>query len=142
MFQQQAADSDVGVHDLQVQKGAMVAAGSLVAPNTTVPTGEIWAGNPAKKLRELDAEEAEFILQSAVNYSALARIHAAENAKTTDEIEVSRFIYANLLPVCQSLHIVLPSSGISRLLLLGHLPNACMLHLFCNRLQLVHVGVS
>lgn len=66
----------------------MVAAGSLVAPNTTVPTGEIWAGNPAKKLRDLDAEEAEFILQSAVNYSALARIHAAENAKTTDEIEV------------------------------------------------------
>lgn len=73
---------------LQVQKGAMVAAGSLVAPNTTVPTGEIWAGNPAKKLRDLDAEEAEFIMQSAVNYSALARIHAAENAKTPEEIQV------------------------------------------------------
>ena len=75
---------------VQVQKGAMVAAGSLVAPNTTVPTGEIWAGNPAKKLRDLDAEEAEFILQSAVNYSALARIHAAENAKTMEEVEVRR----------------------------------------------------
>ena len=73
---------------LQVQKGAMVAAGSLVAPNTTVPTGEIWAGNPAKKLRALDPEEADFILQSAVNYSALARIHAAENAKTPEEIQV------------------------------------------------------
>ena len=73
---------------LQVQKGAMVAAGSLVPPNTTVPTGEIWAGNPAKKLRDLDAEEAEFIMQSAVNYSALARIHAAENAKTPEEIQV------------------------------------------------------
>ena len=66
----------------------MVAAGSLVAPNTTVPTGEIWAGNPAKKLRDLDAEEAEFIMQCAVNYSALARIHAAENAKTPEEIQV------------------------------------------------------
>ena len=66
----------------------MVAAGSLVAPNTTVPTGEIWAGNPAKKLRDLDAEEAEFIMQSAVSYSALARIHAAENAKTPEEIQV------------------------------------------------------
>ena len=74
---------------LQVQKGAMVAAGSLVAPNTTVPTGEIWAGNPAKKLRELHAEEAEFIMQSAVNYTALARIHAAENAKTPEEIQVT-----------------------------------------------------
>ena len=74
---------------VQVQKGAMVAAGSLVTLNTTVPTGEIWAGNPARKLRELDTEEAEFILQSAVNYSALARIHAAENAKTHEEVEVS-----------------------------------------------------
>ncbi|KAL3152929.1 hypothetical protein ABBQ38_012232 [Trebouxia sp. C0009 RCD-2024] len=73
-----------------VQKGSMVAAGSLVPPNTTVPTGEIWAGNPARKLRELDAEEAEFILQSAVNYSALARIHAAENAKTHEEIEADK----------------------------------------------------
>lgn len=73
-----------------VQKGAMVAAGSLVAPNTTVPTGEIWAGNPAKKLRDLDAEEAEFIMQSAVNYTALARIHAAENAKTPEEIQIDK----------------------------------------------------
>ena len=67
----------------------MVAAGSLVPPNTTVPTGEIWAGNPARKLRALDADEAEFILQSAADYSALARIHAAENAKTHEEVEVS-----------------------------------------------------
>lgn len=82
---------------VQVQKGSMVAAGSLVPPNTTVPTGEIWAGNPARKLRELDAEEAEFILQSAVNYSALARIHAAENAKTHEEIEVSLILW-HLMP--------------------------------------------
>ena len=80
------------VPHMQVQKGAMVAAGSLVTPNTIVPTGEIWAGNPAKKLRALDAEEADFILQSAVNYSALARIHAAENAKTHEEITVGTLL--------------------------------------------------
>ena len=80
----------------------MVAAGSLVAPNTTVLSGEIWAGNPAKKLRELDAEEAEFIMQSAVNYSALARIHAAENAKTHEEIQVT--------PALVSSHVSLSSA--------------------------------
>lgn len=87
---------------VQVQKGSMVAAGSLVPPNTTVPTGEIWAGNPARKLRELDAEEAEFILQSAVNYSALARIHAAENAKTHEEIEVSWVLDKANNPTCHT----------------------------------------
>ena len=86
---------------MQVQKGAMVAAGSLVAPNTTVPTGEIWAGNPAKKLRDLDAEEAEFIMQSAVNYTALARIHAAENAKTPEEIQVNMITSG----VCRKLNV-------------------------------------
>ncbi len=66
-----------------------MAAGSLVSPGTTVPTGEIWAGNPAKMLRKLDADEREFIKQSAANYALLADIHASENAKTPEEIEVS-----------------------------------------------------
>lgn len=70
-----------------VKKGAIVAAGSLVAPGTTVPSGEVWAGNPARMLRKLDPEEATFIAQSADNYSALATIHAAENAKTFEEVE-------------------------------------------------------
>lgn len=89
----------------------MVAAGSLVAPNTTVPTGEIWAGNPAKKLRDLDAEEAEFILQSAVNYSALARIHAAENAKTVEEIEVGT-LHLYCPDCCLAMCLSLRSAGL------------------------------
>lgn len=73
---------------LQVQKGSILAAGSTLTPKKTVPSGEIWAGNPAKFLRELDEEEANFILQSANNYTALAAVHAAENSKTFTEIEV------------------------------------------------------
>ena len=73
---------------LQVEKGAIVAAGSLVTPGKTVPSGQIWAGSPAKFLRELEEGEADFILQSANNYAALASVHAAENSKTTEEILV------------------------------------------------------
>lgn len=53
-----------------------------------MPSGEIWAGNPAKFLRELDEEEANFILQSANNYTALAGVHAVENSKDFGEVEV------------------------------------------------------
>eukprot|EP00891_Asterochloris_glomerata_P006933 jgi/Astpho2/6933/Aster-01799 len=82
-----AAGRHISCTALQVQKCSIVAAGSLVSPGTTVPTGEIWAGNPAKMLRKLDADEREFIKQSAANYALLADIHASENAKTSEEIE-------------------------------------------------------
>ena len=72
-----------------MQKGSILAAGATLTPKKVVPTGEIWAGNPAKFLRELDEEEASFILQSANNYTALAAVHAAENSKTFYEIEVN-----------------------------------------------------
>lgn len=45
----------------QVCTGAAVAAGSLVSPGTVVPTGEIWAGSPAKFLRKLEESEAAFV---------------------------------------------------------------------------------
>ena len=53
-----------------------------------VPSGEVWAGSPARLLRQLEPEEAGFIAQAAADYAALAAVHAAENAKTTDEIQV------------------------------------------------------
>ncbi|EFH70295.1 hypothetical protein ARALYDRAFT_891497 [Arabidopsis lyrata subsp. lyrata] len=50
-----------------VEKHAMVAAGSLVKQNTRIPSGE-----------------------SAKNYINLAQIHASENSKSFDQIEVER----------------------------------------------------
>ncbi|KAL6511777.1 Gamma carbonic anhydrase 2, mitochondrial [Orobanche gracilis] len=73
-----------------VEKHAMVAAGSLVRQNTRVPFGEVWAGNPAKFLRKLTDEEIAFISQSATNYMNLAKVHAAENSKSFDEIELEK----------------------------------------------------
>jgi gamma-carbonic anhydrase len=74
--------------NLQVQKGAIVAAGAMVPPGKTVPSGEVWGGSPAKFLRRLEADEADFIIKSANTYAALAAVHAAENAKTFEEILV------------------------------------------------------
>ncbi|KAL3603433.1 hypothetical protein D5086_004292 [Populus alba] len=75
-----------------VEKHAMVAAGALVRQNTRIPTGEVWGGNPAKFLRKLTDEEIAFIAQSATNYSNLAQVHAAENAKPFDEIEFEKVL--------------------------------------------------
>lgn len=51
---------------------------------------QVWAGNPAKFLRKLTDEEIEFIAQSATNYINLAKVHAAENDKSFDEIELEK----------------------------------------------------
>ncbi|CAH8389577.1 unnamed protein product [Eruca vesicaria subsp. sativa] len=71
-----------------VEKHAMVAAGSLVRENTRIPSGEVWGGNPAKFMRKLTDEEIAYISKSAENYINLANIHAAENSKSFEEIEV------------------------------------------------------
>lgn len=74
----------------KVCSGAAVGAGSLVVPGTVVPSGEIWAGSPAKLLRKLEDSEAAFIRSAADDYSALAAVHAEENAKSFDEVELDK----------------------------------------------------
>ncbi|KAD3640748.1 hypothetical protein E3N88_29971 [Mikania micrantha] len=64
-----------------VEKNAMVAAGALV-----------WGGNPAKFMRKLTEEEIAFISQSATNYTNLAMVHAAENNKGFQEIELEKLL--------------------------------------------------
>lgn len=51
-----------------VESGGWVAAGALVTPGKKVPKGQIWAGSPAKYLRDLTIEEQAFIGVSAQNY--------------------------------------------------------------------------
>ncbi len=58
-----------------VESNAMVAAAANVTYNKTVPTGELWAGNPAKKLRDMKQEEHDFIPVSADNYVRLAGMY-------------------------------------------------------------------
>lgn len=69
-----------------VQDGSMVAAGSLVAPGTTIPTGELWAGVPAKFKRQMTAAESAFAGKSAANYCELAARHSEENGKSYQQV--------------------------------------------------------
>ena len=59
--------------DLSVmQKGSMLAAGSLLTTKTIVKSGELWGGSPARKMRDLRQEEIDYIQTSADNYALLA----------------------------------------------------------------------
>jgi carbonic anhydrase/acetyltransferase-like protein (isoleucine patch superfamily) len=55
-----------------VESGAMVAAGALVAPGKIVRRGELWAGNPARKLRDLTEKDYAEFRRVVAGYVALA----------------------------------------------------------------------
>jgi hypothetical protein len=59
---------------------------SHATAGVTVPSGQIFAGNPAKLLRAMTAEESAFIDKSAANYALLAQSHAAECAKSYEQL--------------------------------------------------------
>ena len=39
---------------VDIGAGSIVAAGAVVAPNTRIPAGELWAGIPARKIKDVD----------------------------------------------------------------------------------------
>ncbi len=54
-----------------IEHHSMIAAGSVVPPNKHIKPGELWIGNPAKKVRDLtDAQKSE-LEYSARNYVKL-----------------------------------------------------------------------
>lgn len=54
-----------------VKKHAFIGAGALVAPGKVVGEGELWLGNPAKKVRMLSDAEIEGLYYSAGHYVRL-----------------------------------------------------------------------
>ena len=58
--------------DARVETHAMVAAGALVTPGKVVPSGELWAGRPAKRVRDLRPDEIAYIDHLAGHYCRLA----------------------------------------------------------------------
>lgn len=56
-----------------VESQAMVAAGALVTPGKIVRKGELWAGNPARKLRDLTEKDYETFKRIAAGYVTLAK---------------------------------------------------------------------
>jgi carbonic anhydrase/acetyltransferase-like protein (isoleucine patch superfamily) len=55
-----------------VETGAIVGAGAVVPPGKRVPAGEMWAGCPAKKARDVRPEETGYIDRNAAHYCGLA----------------------------------------------------------------------
>ena len=60
-----------------VETGGMLAAGAFLSSRKTVPAGEMWAGMPAKKFRELREGEDKMALMGAGHYVEEARAHRA-----------------------------------------------------------------
>lgn len=58
-----------------VESDAMVAAGAVVTPNKVVKSGELWAGAPAKKMRDMDPDEMARRAKSAPGYAVTAAKH-------------------------------------------------------------------
>ena len=68
--------------DCIVEKGAMVAAGALVTPGKIIKAGEVWAGSPAKKLRDINEKDLEFFAINRERYQRLAQQYKQEQYST------------------------------------------------------------
>lgn len=61
-----------------VASGAMVAAGALVPPGKVITPGQLWAGAPAKPVRELTESDRATMDYVGPSYVELARRYLAE----------------------------------------------------------------
>jgi carbonic anhydrase/acetyltransferase-like protein (isoleucine patch superfamily) len=55
-----------------VEDDAILAAGALLTPGKKIPSGELWAGRPARFVRKLTADEMQHLQWSAQHYVKLA----------------------------------------------------------------------
>jgi carbonic anhydrase/acetyltransferase-like protein (isoleucine patch superfamily) len=60
-----------------VEGDAMLAAGALLTPGKRVPSGQLWAGRPARFVRELGEADIAGMRMGPVHYMELAKRHAA-----------------------------------------------------------------
>jgi carbonic anhydrase/acetyltransferase-like protein (isoleucine patch superfamily) len=50
-----------------IRSGSLIAAGAVVTPGKVVDGG-LWAGTPARKIRDLSEEEKQMLIDNASNY--------------------------------------------------------------------------
>lgn len=58
-----------------VESMGMLAAGALLTPGKRVISGQLWAGRPARFMRDLTQQEKDYILWSAPHYVTLGQEH-------------------------------------------------------------------
>ncbi|HEX8667838.1 MAG TPA: gamma carbonic anhydrase family protein [Allosphingosinicella sp.] len=61
----------------EIESGAMLAAGAMLTPGRRIPAGQLWAGRPAKYVRDLAEEELAAQAEGVAHYVRLAGAHAA-----------------------------------------------------------------
>lgn len=60
-----------------IESEGMLAAGAMLTPGKTIGAGELWIGRPAKKLRDMSAQEIAGNRAGAAHYVQLAKAHKA-----------------------------------------------------------------
>lgn len=61
-----------------VESQAMVAAGALIGPGKRVPSGQLWAGTPARFIRDLKPEEIAKFPKAIARYVELSQGYRAQ----------------------------------------------------------------
>lgn len=62
-----------------IETEAMLAAGAMLTPGKRIPTGQLWAGRPAKYVRDLTREDLSGMRAGVAHYVNLARAHRDAN---------------------------------------------------------------
>jgi carbonic anhydrase/acetyltransferase-like protein (isoleucine patch superfamily) len=61
----------------RIESDAMLAAGAMLTPGKTIPSGQLWAGRPAKYVRDLSEADLAGMRSGVAHYVELAKQHAA-----------------------------------------------------------------
>lgn len=61
-----------------IESKAILAAGTVVPPGRRIPSKQLWAGNPAKYVRDVTDDEVDAMQKQAESYQALAKTHSDE----------------------------------------------------------------
>lgn len=57
--------------DAKMEHHSMLGAGSVLPPGKVIKTGELWVGNPAKKVKDLSQPQMDYLEYSANHYVKL-----------------------------------------------------------------------
>jgi carbonic anhydrase/acetyltransferase-like protein (isoleucine patch superfamily) len=60
----------------EIESDAMLAAGAMLTPGRKIPSGQLWAGRPAKYVRDLTPQELVGQQSGVAHYVELAKAHA------------------------------------------------------------------
>ena len=60
----------------EIESGGMLAAGAMLTPGRRIPAGQLWAGRPARYLRDLGEEELQGQRLGVQHYVELAKLHS------------------------------------------------------------------